>query len=90
MKLYVTAAIVSLLGLADAIYLTVQHVTGKSVHLHDRFGLLGSFEQFVRGRFRRAVGADWRRGLFFCFQSRDARRVWLSLRRRACCCRSCC
>ena len=31
MKLYVTAAIVSLLGLADAIYLTVQHLTGESV-----------------------------------------------------------
>ena len=31
MKLYVTAAIVSLLGLADAIYLTVQHITGQSV-----------------------------------------------------------
>ena len=31
MKLYVTAAIVSLIGLADAIYLTVQHVTGQSV-----------------------------------------------------------
>jgi len=31
MRLYVTAAIVSLLGLADAIYLTVQHVTGQSV-----------------------------------------------------------
>ena len=31
MKLYVTAAIVSLLGLADAIYLTVEHVTGQSV-----------------------------------------------------------
>ena len=31
MKLYVTAAIVSLLGLADALYLTVEHVTGQSV-----------------------------------------------------------
>jgi uncharacterized membrane protein len=31
MKLYVTAAIVSLLGLADAVYLTVEHVTGQSV-----------------------------------------------------------
>jgi uncharacterized membrane protein len=31
MKLYVTAAIVSLLGLADALYLTVQHLTGQSV-----------------------------------------------------------
>ena len=30
-KLYATAAIVSLLGLADAIYLTVEHVTGQSV-----------------------------------------------------------
>jgi uncharacterized membrane protein len=31
MKLYVTAAIVSLIGLVDAIYLTVEHVTGQSV-----------------------------------------------------------
>jgi uncharacterized membrane protein len=31
MKLYFTAAVVSLLGLADAIYLTVEHVTGQSV-----------------------------------------------------------
>src|SRR5215813_2248956 len=28
---YVAAAVVSLLGLADAIYLTVEHVTGQSV-----------------------------------------------------------
>lgn len=31
MKFYLTAAIVSLIGLADAIYLTVEHVTGQSV-----------------------------------------------------------
>jgi uncharacterized membrane protein len=31
MKLYVTAAVVSLLGLADALYLTVEHLTGQSV-----------------------------------------------------------
>lgn len=31
MKLYLTAAVVSLLGLADSIYLTVEHVTGQSV-----------------------------------------------------------
>jgi uncharacterized membrane protein len=31
MKLYVTAAIVSLIGLAESIYLTVEHVTGRSV-----------------------------------------------------------
>ena len=31
MKLYAAAALVSLVGLADAIYLTVEHVTGDSV-----------------------------------------------------------
>jgi len=31
MKLYVTAAIISLAGLADALYLTIEHVTGQSV-----------------------------------------------------------
>ena len=31
MRLYVTAAIVSLIGLADALYLTIEHVTGRSV-----------------------------------------------------------
>ncbi len=31
MKLYVTAALVSLIGLADSIYLTIEHVTGRSV-----------------------------------------------------------
>ena len=31
MKLYLAAAIVSLLGLADALYLTIEHVTGQSV-----------------------------------------------------------
>ena len=31
MKLYVTAAVLSVLGLADALYLTVEHVTGQSV-----------------------------------------------------------
>ena len=31
MKLYAAAALVSLVGLADAIYLTVEHVTGQSV-----------------------------------------------------------
>jgi len=31
MKLYVTAAVLSVLGLADALYLTIEHVTGQSV-----------------------------------------------------------
>ena len=30
-KLYVVAALLSLLGLADALYLTVEHLTGQSV-----------------------------------------------------------
>lgn len=30
-KLYIAAALLSLLGLADALYLTVEHVTGQSV-----------------------------------------------------------
>ena len=30
-KLYVVAALLSLIGLADALYLTVEHVTGQSV-----------------------------------------------------------
>lgn len=30
-KLYVVAAILSLLGLADALYLTIEHLTGQSV-----------------------------------------------------------
>ena len=30
-KLYIIAVLLSLLGLADALYLTIEHVTGKSV-----------------------------------------------------------
>ena len=30
-KLYIAAALLSLLGIADALYLTVEHVTGQSV-----------------------------------------------------------
>jgi len=30
-KVYVVAAVLSLLGLADALYLTIEHVTGQSV-----------------------------------------------------------
>ena len=30
-KLYITAALLSLFGLADALYLTVEHVTGQTV-----------------------------------------------------------
>lgn len=30
-KLYIVAALLSLLGLADALYLTIEHITGQSV-----------------------------------------------------------
>ena len=30
-KLYIAAALLSMLGLADALYLTIEHVTGQSV-----------------------------------------------------------
>ena len=30
-KVYITAALLSLLGLADALYLTIEHLTGQSV-----------------------------------------------------------
>ena len=30
-KIYITAALLSLFGLADALYLTIEHVTGQSV-----------------------------------------------------------
>ena len=30
-KIYITAALLSLLGLADALYLTIEHVTGETV-----------------------------------------------------------
>ena len=30
-KLYIAAALLSLLGIADALYLTIEHVTGQSV-----------------------------------------------------------
>src|ERR1044072_2918897 len=30
-KLYIAAALLSLLGLADALYLTIEHITGQSV-----------------------------------------------------------
>ena len=53
--MYVTAAILSLIGLADALYLTVEHVTGQSRSVHDHFRLLRSSEQPVRGGGRRSA-----------------------------------
>ena len=60
MKLYVTAAIVSLIGLADAIYLTVEHVTGQSVRCTIVAGcseVLSSQYAVVRGVPLAAIGA---------------------------------
>ena len=60
LKLYATAAIVSLLGLADAIYLTVEHVTGQSVRCTIVAGcseVLSSQYAVVRGVPLAAIGA---------------------------------
>ena len=65
MKLYVTAAIVSLIGLADAIYLTVEHVTGQSVRCTIVAGcseVLSSQYAVVAGVPLAAVGA----AAYFC------------------------
>jgi uncharacterized membrane protein len=59
-KLYATAAIVSLIGLADAIYLTVEHVTGQSVRCTIVAGcseVLSSQYAVVRGVPLAAIGA---------------------------------
>ena len=60
MKLYATAAIVSLIGLADAIYLTVEHVTGQSVRCTIVAGcseVLSSQYAVVAGMPLAAIGA---------------------------------
>jgi uncharacterized membrane protein len=60
MRLYITAAIVSLIGLADAIYLTVEHVTGQSVRCTIIAGcseVLSSRYAVVAGLPLAAVGA---------------------------------
>ena len=60
MKLYVTAALVSLIGLADALYLTVEHVTGQSVRCTIVAGcseVLSSQYAVVKGVPLAAIGA---------------------------------
>src|SRR5436309_13482089 len=60
MKLYLAAAVVSLLGLADATYLTVEHVTGQSVRCTIVAGcseVLSSSYAVVAGVPLAAVGA---------------------------------
>jgi uncharacterized membrane protein len=67
MKLYITAALVSLLGLADAIYLTVEHVTGQSVRCTIVAGcseVLSSQYAVVAGVPLAAVGAAAYFGVF--------------------------
>ncbi len=67
MKLYVTAAIVSLIGLADAIYLTVEHVTGQSVRCTIVAGcseVLSSPYSVVAGVPLAAIGAAAYFGVF--------------------------
>ena len=60
MKRYIAAAIVSLIGLADAIYLTVEHVTGQSVRCTIVAGcseVLSSQYAVVKGVPLAAIGA---------------------------------
>ena len=67
MKLYITAAIVSLVGLADAIYLTVEHVTGQSVRCTIVAGcseVLSSQYAVVAGVPLAAIGAAAYFGVF--------------------------
>ena len=60
MRLYITAALVSLIGLADSIYLTVEHVTGQSVRCTIVAGcseVLSSQYAVVKGVPLAAIGA---------------------------------
>lgn len=52
MRLYITAAIVSLIGLADAIYLTVEHVTGQSV----RCTIIAGCSEVLSSRYAAVAG----------------------------------
>src|SRR5262245_23965781 len=64
---YVAAAVVSLLGLADAIYLTVEHVTGESVRCTIIAGcseVLSSHYAVVRGIPLALIGATAYFGVF--------------------------
>ena len=59
-KLYVVAALLSLLGLADALYLTIEHITGQSVRctiVHGCSEVLSSPYAVVAGIPLAAVGA---------------------------------
>ena len=59
-KLYVVAALLSLIGLADALYLTIEHVTGQSVRCTILAGcsaVLSSPYAIVAGIPLAAVGA---------------------------------
>ena len=59
-KFYISAAVLSLLGIADALYLTVEHVTGQSVRCTILSGcseVLSSPYATVRGIPLAALGA---------------------------------
>ncbi len=59
-KFYISAAVLSLLGIADALYLTVEHVTGQSVRCTILSGcseVLSSPYASVRGIPLAALGA---------------------------------
>jgi len=77
--LYGVAAFVSLIGLADAIYLTVEHLSGASVRctLSGCSEVLSSPYATVRGIPLQQLG---RLRLLHSFQSRHACCLWLQSR----------
>jgi len=51
-KIYVTAVLLSLLGLADALYLTIEHVTGQSV----RCTIISGCSEVLSSRYAMVAG----------------------------------
>jgi uncharacterized membrane protein len=51
-KIYVTSALLSLLGLADALYLTIEHLTGESV----RCTILSGCSEVLSSRYAVVAG----------------------------------
>lgn len=51
-KIYITAALLSLFGLADALYLTIEHVTGQSV----RCTLISGCSEVLSSRYAMVAG----------------------------------
>ncbi len=80
--LYTAAAVISLIGLADAIYLTVEHISGRSV----RCMLTSGCSEVLSSPYAAIRGVPL---AFLRFQSRDASGLWISVCRQTIACDSC-